>query len=149
MKLPKPGKDYFYVGVQIILFVVYVLPISLAKISYPEWLRYSGFFILGLGLILGAVALLQLNTNLSPFPTPVANGKLITNGAFAIARHPIYTAVVFSGVGYAIYQVSLFKLLITLLLLVLFYYKSIYEEKLLIEKFPAYTDYKKRTRRFI
>lgn len=149
MKLPKSSKDYLYVGIQILLFVVYVLPISLAKISYPEWLRYSGFFILGLGVLLGAVALLQLNTNLSPFPTPVAKGKLITNGAFALARHPIYTVLMCSGLGYAIYQASLFKLLITFLLLILFYYKSAYEEELLTDKFSEYTDYKKRTRRFI
>jgi protein-S-isoprenylcysteine O-methyltransferase Ste14 len=105
--------------------------------------------ILGTAIVFGIVALLQLNTNLSPFPSPLASGKLITNGVFRVSRHPIYTALVFSGFGYAIYQPSLYKVLITLILLTLFYYKSVYEEKLLRNKFPEYRDYKKITRRFI
>lgn len=142
-------KDYLYVGIQLLLFVVYFIPINLYVINLPEWLRYSGLVLLGLGVILGAVALLQLNTNISPFPTPISNGTLITTGAYRMARHPIYTALIFSGLGYAVYQASLFKGLITLLLLTLFYFKSNYEEKLLAQNFPEYQDYKTKTRRFI
>jgi len=83
------------VSIQLLLFIAYLFPISIISINLPEWFSYSGLVVLGLGAILGAVALLQLNTNLSPFPTPVSNGKLITNGAFAIARHPIYSALIF------------------------------------------------------
>lgn len=115
----------------------------------PEWLRYSGLIILGFGLVLGLVAMFQINTKLSPFPTPVPNGKLITKGAYNIARHPIYTAVIFIGFGIALYQASWYKALIALLLLILFYFKSQYEEKLLSNKFSEYSDYKKKTRRFI
>lgn len=149
MNLKKPIKDYLFVTVQVLLFAVYFLPIRLSKIELPEWLCYSGLAILGTAIVFGIVALLQLNTNLSPFPSPLASGKLITNGAFRVSRHPIYTALVFSGFGYAIYQPSLYKVLITLILLTLFYYKSVYEEKLLRNKFPEYRDYKKITRRFI
>lgn len=149
MRLPKSSTDYYYVGTQLLLFVAYVLPFDLFEISIPEWLRYSGLLVLGLGIILGIVALAQMNTKISPFPTPVSNGRLITNGVFSIARHPIYTALVFSGFGFGVYQASLFKILITLLLLFLFYYKSKYEEKLLIAKFSEYRNYKKKTRRFI
>jgi len=149
LNLKKPIKDYLFVTVQVLLFAVYFLPIRLSKIELPEWLCYSGLAILGTAIVFGIVALLQLNTNLSPFPSPLASGKLITNGAFRVSRHPIYTALVFSGFGYAIYQPSLYKVLITLILLTLFYYKSVYEEKLLRNKFPEYRDYKKITRRFI
>lgn len=145
----KSKKDYLFVGIQIILFVTYILPIYLISIHLPEWLRYSGLFFVGLGLVLGLVALLQLNTKLSPFPTPVASSTLITNGAFAVARHPIYTALISSGLGYAIFSESLYKVLIIVSLSILFYFKSKYEERLLSQKFPAYLDYKKRTRRFI
>lgn len=117
--------------------------------NLPEWLRYSGLVVVGLGVVLGLVALLQLNTKLSPFPTPVASSTLTTNGAFAVARHPIYTALISSGCGYAIFSESLYKMLIILYLSILFYFKSKYEEQLLSQKFPAYQDYKKRTRRFI
>lgn len=122
---------------------------GITTIHIPGWLHNAGLIILGIALFLGLVALLQLNTKLSPFPTPVSNGKLIITGAFRISRHPIYTALIFSGFGYALYSASLFKLLVILLLLTLFYFKSQYEESLLTQKFPEYADYKRKTRRFI
>ena len=126
MKEPKSKKDYVFVGIQLVLFAIYLLPVSLKVFNLPEWLQYLGLVLFGLAIVLGVVALLQINIKLSPFPTPVANGKLITNGVYAIARHPIYSALIFSGLGYAIYQASIFKLLITLLLFILFYLKSKY-----------------------
>ncbi|MEO5790261.1 MAG: methyltransferase family protein [Gelidibacter sp.] len=149
MSLKKPIKDYLFVSIQLVIFVAYILPLQVFHLQLPEWLCYSGLVFFVLAVILGIVALLQLNTNLSPFPSPVSSGKLITTGAFGMSRHPIYTAFIFSGFGYAIYTLSLYKFLITLLLFVLFYFKSVYEEKLLSEKFPEYKAYKKRTRRFI
>jgi protein-S-isoprenylcysteine O-methyltransferase Ste14 len=129
--------------------VAYIFPVGNNSINFPEWLRYSGFIVLVLSMVLGIVALFQLNTKLSPFPTPVFNGKLLITGAYKIARHPIYSALIFSGFGYALFKVSWYKALITLLLLILFYFKSQYEEKLLSEKFSGYSDYQKKTRRFI
>jgi protein-S-isoprenylcysteine O-methyltransferase Ste14 len=145
----KTKKDYIYVGIQLVLFVVYFLPIQNININLPEWLRYSGLLMLILGLVLALVALLQINTKLSPFPTPVTSGKLITTGAYSIARHPIYASVLAITLGYAIYTVSLFKFVIFVLLWMLFYFKSKYEEQLLLEKFSHYSDYKQKTRRFI
>lgn len=150
MKENKPShKDYLFVGIQLLLFAAYILPIHLVPMNLPEWLRYSGLIIVGLGVVLGLVALLQINRKLSPFPTPVANSTLITNGAFAIARHPIYTALISSGLGYAIFSESSYKILIIVWLSILFYFKSKYEERLLSQKFTAYQDYRKNTRRFI
>lgn len=145
----KPKKDYSYVGIQLVLFVAYILPVRNTRLNIPEWVCYSGLISLALGLVLGLVALYQLNTKLSPFPTPVSNGKLITTGAYKIARHPIYTAIILSGLGFALYQASWYKMVITFVLLILFYFKSQYEEKLLAENYSEYSDYKKNTRRFI
>lgn len=149
MNRKTPLKAYGFVGVQLLLIVAYMLPLKLYEIQLPEWLRYSGLFVLSLAVVLGVVALLQLNTKLSPFPSPVADGKLITTGAFRFSRHPIYTALLFSGFGYALYHSSLYQLLITGFLFLLFYYKSDYEETLLMWKYPEYNTYKKSTRRFI
>lgn len=145
----KSKKDYIYVGIQLMLFVAYIIPLTIPYINPPEWLRYSGLIILVLGLVLGLVALLQINRKLSPFPTPVPNGKLITTGAYKLARHPIYTAIILAGLGYALYITSWYKIVITLVLLILFYYKSKYEEKLLIKNYSEYMAYKTKTRRFI
>lgn len=149
MKLPKSKKDYLYVSIQLILFIAYALPIVIVSLHLPDGLRYIGLLILILGLVLGLMALLQLKTYLSPFPTPVAHGTLVDNGVYKVSRHPIYTALIFSGLGYAIYQVSLYKMIISLALLVLFYFKSKYEEELLTKTYSGYANYKKKTRRFI
>ena len=147
--MKRPIKDYLFIMVQLVIFVAYILPLNLFYIKFPEWLCYSGLVLFGVFLIFGMVALVQLNTHLSPFPSPVNSGRLLTSRAFRISRHPIYTALIFSGLGYAIYSSSTYKVLITLVLFALFYYKSVYEEKLLSLKFPDYKTYKKRTRRFI
>lgn len=136
-------------SIQLLLFVAYIFPFKIVALNFEEWLKYSGLIIASLGLILGSVALLQINTNISPFPTPVKNSRLLTQGAFAIARHPIYTSILAITLGYAIYDTSLYKFIIFLFFWLLFYLKSSYEEQLLLEKFPEYKTYKQNTRRFI
>ena len=142
-------QDYIYVGRQLLLFASYVVPVTLVPIQIPGWLRYSGIVLLILGGLLGTIALLQLNTKLSPFPTPVDSGKLITNGAFAFARHPIYTAILIAAIGYAMYCESTYKILISFFLFILFYFKSNYEERLLKKSYPAYASYQLKVGKFL
>ena len=136
-------KDYIFVGIQLLLFAGYVLPVKITTIILHEWLCYLGLVLVAFGVVLGAVALLQINKKLSPFPTPVSTGKLITNGAFLFARHPIYTAILMVTLGYAVFQESIFKTMIFIALCILFYFKSRYEEHLLSEKYPSYSLYMK------
>lgn len=149
MSLKKPFKDYVFVIVQLLLFVVYFIPVHISAMALPVWLTYVGLIILILAVVFGILAFVQLNTNLSPYPTPLASGQLVTTGVFRISRHPIYASIIFSGFGFAVYLESIFKLLITVLLVILFYFKSKYEETLLTRRYPEYPEYKKRTRRFI
>ncbi|WP_179337818.1 methyltransferase family protein [Winogradskyella ludwigii] len=142
-------KDYTFVSIQVVLFLVYVLPVELLVLNVAEWLRYSGLVVAILGLVIGIIALLQINTKISPFPTPVLKSELIINGAFSISRHPIYMSILAITLGYAVFEASLFKFIIFLLLWLLFYFKSKYEEQLLADKFPQYSNYQQKTRRFI
>nr|WP_315147284.1 methyltransferase [uncultured Flavobacterium sp.] len=91
---------------------------------------------------------MKLNKNLSPFPTPKNNVTLLENGLYKYARHPIYTGIILLVIGFSVYQNSWYKLLISLLLIILFYLKSTYEEERLEQKFPDYKNYKTKTRRF-
>ncbi|WP_252723821.1 methyltransferase family protein [Winogradskyella psychrotolerans] len=150
MKIGQPSKmNYVFVGLQLLLFVAYVFPLKIIVINLLVWIRYAALILAGLGLILGISALLQINTKLSPFPTPVVDSKLLTHGAYAIAKHPIYTSILTVTLGYAIYDESLFKFIIFIALWILFYFKSNYEEKLLSKKFTEYSAYKLNTNRFI
>ena len=110
-----------------------------------SWIRVSFFAVAIIGLFVAAISIFQLRRNLSPFPTPVSQGTLIQSGLYKNIRHPVYTGMFLFFFAYAIGEQSLFKLFIAFLLLVLFYCKSRYEEKLLVEKFPEYKQYQKRS----
>lgn len=147
--MKKSNWDYLYVGVQFVLFIAYILPTTALGFSTYEILNTIGLITLILGVLIGIISLLQLNKNLSPFPTPVSGGKLIQVGIYKYVRHPIYTGILLAFFGYGLHTGSGYKLIISLALLILFFFKSKYEEKKLKSIFVDYSMYKKRTGRFL
>lgn len=143
-----PPKDILFVLIQFIIFIVYTFDFESMRIDVPDFLFWFGVFIFVIGALITVVAVLQLNINLSAFPSPLADAKLIETGVYKFIRHPIYTGLILAFFGYAIVDDSGYKLLISLGLLLWFYFKTLYEERLLIEKFPQYSEYKKRSGRF-
>lgn len=141
------AKDRILVSIQLVLFIVYTLPVDWS-LAFFSWFKIIGLVFSMIGLIILVVALLQLNKNLSPFPTPKDTAVLIQNGLYTWVRHPIYTGILVLFLGYGIFQASAFKLLITFLLWILFYYKTQYEEFQLLRKFPEYASFKKTRGRF-
>jgi protein-S-isoprenylcysteine O-methyltransferase Ste14 len=141
-------KDFIFVGIQFLLFLIYVFEIKLLSFSLPDFLNIVFLIVSIIGFLIVIVALLQLNKNLSPFPTPKSNSELIQTGLYKYIRHPIYTGIILMTFSYGLYSNSSFKLIISILLLILFYFKSSYEEKMLQNKFSEYSEYKKTVGRF-
>lgn len=142
-------KDWMYVILQFILVGVYLIEIDLITISLPEWFKLGVLTFSVLGIIIIVLSFYQLGSNLSPFPSPVKNADLITTGIFKYLRHPIYTGILLILFSVAIYNTSEYKLIISILLLILFQFKSKYEESRLIANFENYKDYMKDTGKFI
>jgi len=142
-------KDYLFVGVQFLLFIAYFIPVDFLKVELPGWFKIIALIPGLFGIVLALVTLFQLRNMLSVFPTPVDSGKLITSGAFSISRHPIYISIFLCAFSFGIFSESEFKLIITVLILILFYFKSNYEEKQLLLKYPEYEYYRKKTRKFL
>lgn len=144
----KTTKDYLFVGIQFLLFLAYAWE--------PAWLTFRRSDTLGnLGLLLAVVAILTgcaaftlLWKTFSPFPTPVEEGELITDHLYAISRHPIYTSLLLAAFSYALYTGSGYRMVVSLALVVLFYFKSDYEEQQLSAHYPDYAEYKKKVGRF-
>jgi len=86
--------------------------------------------------------------NFSPFPSPRSNSSLISHGIYKYVRHPVYSGIIVALFAYALFSFSAFRLFITASLIILFYFKTNLEEKLLKERFTDYEDYMKRTGRF-
>lgn len=141
------SKDYFFVSVQAILFIVYVFDFF-PKLKIPVHISYAGILFAAVGILIAVSAVLKLDRNLTPFPTPKDGTQLITSGWYRFSRHPIYTGIMMFVFGYALFRMSVFKLLVSVCLLILFWFKTNYEEHQLRKKFPEYNDYQKRTGRF-
>ncbi|WP_299676695.1 isoprenylcysteine carboxylmethyltransferase family protein [uncultured Dokdonia sp.] len=141
--------DITFVLIQFVLFFLFILDNSLLQLLLPSIVIKAGIMMAITGLITIGIALLQLNKNLSPFPSPKSGSQLIQSGLYNYIRHPIYTGILLLFTGYSFYISSGYKLLITIGLLVLFIFKSRYEEKRLTQTFKEYSNYKKSTGRFL
>ena len=143
----KSWKDYLFVSVQFLLFGLCAFDFS-SHFELPQLVKYIGLVVSIVGFIISVLAVLQLNKNLTVFPTPKSDSQLVTFGMYKFSRHPIYTGLILFTFGYAFFKVSLFKLIISSILLLLFYLKTNYEERKLLQKFPEYKKYKKKVNRF-
>lgn len=141
-------KDILFVGIQLLLFVCYFIPLFTFAFQINRFLKYAALAIGIIGLLVIAIAMLQLNKNLTPFPTPKENGTLIKNGLYKFVRHPIYSGIILVAIGFGLYSGSVWKISIGFVLWVLFYFKSIYEEGMLSKHFADYKAYQKTTSRF-
>ncbi|CAM4075480.1 methyltransferase family protein [Gillisia limnaea] len=143
------GKDFIYVVLQILLFFAFLLDMELFSFRNSSFLEFLSVLTGSIGLGLVIIAFFQLNKNLSPFPTPKKYARLLTGGIFKLIRHPIYTGILFIVFSIAVFQGSGYRLFISILLMILFHFKTLYEEKKLAEKFPEYETYKKNTGKFL
>ena len=147
MKLPA-AKDLIFVAIQLILFVFYFTPMIDFHFSISLMMKNISLVFAWIGLAIILIALLQLNKNLTPFPTPKSNSNLIKVGLYKYARHPIYSGIILSTIFFGCYHQSVWKIAIGFLLFFLFLFKSKYEEGMLAKKFFDYADYQRQTFRF-
>lgn len=144
-----PVLDLVFVSVQLLLFIIYLLPVEWGVFSVNSIFKIISMVVFAMGFLILVMALLRLKSNLTPFPSPKSNATLIQSGLYKYIRHPIYTGIIFTALGLGFYDESLWKIFIALALWLLFYLKSGYEEKQLSKTFPQYLAYRKKTGRFI
>ena len=144
--IPQNFKDAAYVGIQLVLFLVYIFwDRPLFSFTTPEILMYVCWLILLFSAGLFLFAIWNIRRALSPYPSPKAYAKLQTKGAFAFSRHPIYSSIFIGLSALGILQENINQLIVAVVLLLFFYIKASYEERLLTDMFPEYPDYQKKT----
>ncbi|REA60100.1 isoprenylcysteine carboxylmethyltransferase family protein [Dyadobacter luteus] len=141
-------KDIIFVSVQIGLSGLYAFVPNLISFSAHRIIEVAGAILALAGLLVILAAVYQLRRSLTPFPSPVKNGELITSGLYRYIRHPIYSGIILAAVGYGLHAGDAFKLMISLALWILFYFKSRYEEEMLLAFYDHYKQYRSRTYRF-
>jgi protein-S-isoprenylcysteine O-methyltransferase Ste14 len=107
----------------------------------------AGLLLIGAGC--GWAGTASLGRNLTPFPKPSASSSLVQAGIYGLIRHPLYLAVFFGAVGWALVWRSWPALLAALALAPLFDAKARLEERWLRQRFPEYAAYEQRVRRFV
>ncbi len=100
-------------------------------------------------LLLGASGSRQLRKFLTPLPYPVDHNQLVTSGAYALVRHPLYSSLLLAATGWTFFTMSLSHFFLTLFCFIFFSYKASREERWLTERHPEYADYAHRVKRFV
>jgi protein-S-isoprenylcysteine O-methyltransferase Ste14 len=108
----------------------------------PDWIRWLGAALMTAGGLVVVWGIRSLGSNLTPGTEPLAGAELITTGAYAHLRHPIYAGVVLLLAGYTMaWSNWTLGLLMGFLALQYFQAKAGAEERRLMERFPAYKVY--------
>ena len=103
---------------------------------------FVGFLIIIIAFIILLVAIKDLGRNLSPFPRPINNSNLVTNGIYRFTRHPMYYSLIFISFGVFITKLSIYYLFLTTSLIFIIKFKIDLEEQYLKNKFKNYLFYK-------
>ena len=83
------------------------------------------------------------------FAANPSEGGLVTSGPYALMRHPIYAAVCYFAIAGALGNLPKATCGIALLVLFGAAIRIIFEERLLLQQYPEYAAYAKRTKRVV
>ena len=124
-----------------------LIPQSMA----PWWpyLQVLGAIIGVLGLLLTLIAALNLGKNLTPLPCPKDDAQLVQIGLYHFVRHPMYSGVLTVACGWVLIYPHALVLTYVVALFIFFELKTRREERWLKEKFPAYSEYCQKVKKFI
>jgi len=101
-----------------------------------------GFLIIIIAFIILLIAIKDLGRNLSPFPRPINNSKLVTTGIYRLTRHPMYYSLIFISFGFFLTKLSIYYLFLLLSLALIIKFKIALEEHYLNNNFKNYLIYK-------
>jgi protein-S-isoprenylcysteine O-methyltransferase Ste14 len=101
------------------------------------------------GLAFVVIGSVRLGRNLSPFPKPTDEGRLVREGVFSLVRHPIYSGFIFLTLGWSLVWSSVAALIGALILLAFFDIKARREERWLETTFAEYPGYRQKVKKLI
>ena len=104
-----------------------------------------------LALAAGVLAsgLCALGRSLTPFPLPKDGSTLVTTGIYRFVRHPLYLSVILAAAAVALLKMTPLAWALAAGLAAVLNAKASREERWLAERFPAYDEYRRRTRKLI
>lgn len=134
----------FLVAAQFALIGWLIWPLSAQLWSPPALALLGGAILLGLWTLFH-----NRPGNFNIRPEPKAAARLVTNGPYRYARHPMYTAVLLFGAAATVAYADAWKIAAWLALALVLLAKAILEERGLRSQFSGYERYSANVRRFI
>ncbi len=135
--------SYLYVTVQIVIILL---------IGYQSRVPGNAFLLAGavFGVLLMVWALAAMRmSNLNIMPDVSEESVLVTSGPYRFLRHPMYGAVLLVTLVLVIDYFSWLRAGYWVILCIDLNCKLLYEEKLMVQKHPGYSEYMKKTKRFV
>ena len=139
--------------VLLVLLLLAGLP-GLRRGLWPQtptgWLQFgAGVTLIGVAGVVLVRAFADLGESLTPVPRPRPDARLVESGIYAHLRHPIYAAVMLASIGWSSFTSSLSAFAVALVLVVFLDAKARREEDWLVERYAAYAEYRRRSKRFL
>lgn len=108
----------------------------------PDGIRWLGALLLAAGAALAVWGVRSLGRSLTPGTEPLPGAPMVTTGAYAHVRHPIYGGIVLGLAGYTLaWSNWTLALVIGLLARSYFNGKAKAEERWLVQRHPTYEAY--------
>ncbi len=121
--------------------------LAVSSQKQPGLVSYS---LAGVAIILGVWALTSLpQESLTVMPEAKPQARFTKRGPYRVIRHPMYTALMTLGVAMWWVEPTYWRFAVLLALVAILSFKSAYEERILLAKYPQYAAYRTRTARFI
>jgi protein-S-isoprenylcysteine O-methyltransferase Ste14 len=151
---PKPSRGGPWVITQFCLFILYLLLPPFIQFKWSSWMHAGGTLMMGWGLMFFGGGLVSLSKqqgwrNVSAFPKPNPGVPLVTDGAFAYCRHPVYLGVLLEAFGWSIAHDNLSQLVVAAVLVYFFLEKIKREETFLEKTFSEYPAYAAKVKKLL
>jgi protein-S-isoprenylcysteine O-methyltransferase Ste14 len=114
----------------------------------PNWIRWLGAPLIAAGLAVAVWGVRSLGRSLTPGTEPLAGAPLVTSGAYAHSRHPIYAGIVLLLAGYTLaWSNWTLALVVGVVALKYFGAKAKVEERWLVRRYGLYESYMRQVPR--
>lgn len=130
--------------------IAQALGVEILPISGPPWMRGVGLIVYTIGLLTAITARLQLGRNWSDIEKSYVkqDHELVARGLYGFIRHPIYAGDLLLLLGLEL-AVNSWAVLGVIAVAIYARQQAIREENNLLQTLPGYSQYLRRTWRFI